>query len=225
LPQGDPRRATVDAAISKNTTHAPAPSANVNVNTKQETEESKTVGKGFGEEYMTIQKAGMTAGNRVAKMTRLGNLLDGVNTGKLTPLGTEIAALGASLGVNIDPKLDNKQAAAALSNEISLSLRSTADGGGMPGAMSDQDREYLKQMVPNIGKTPGANKLMIDAAIKMAKRDQEVAQLARKYRAKNGHIDEGFYNELQAYSDSNPLFKDTPSTPSNSKVIPFGDLK
>lgn len=173
---------------------------------KQEGAESATVGKGFGEQYLDIQKTGLQAPGKVAKYARLGSLIEGVNTGKLTPLGTDIAATAASLGFNIDKKLGNKQAAEALSNSIALELRSTSEGGGMPGAMSDADREYLKAMVPNIGKTPEANKLMIEAATKIAQRQQEVARLARDYRTRHGHIDEGFYNDLQTYSDSHPLF-------------------
>ena len=189
----------------KQAVHMPTQITNAPV-FKQESAESATVGKGFGEQYLDIQKTGTQAPGKIAKYARLGQLIEGVNTGKLTPLGTDIAATAASLGFNVDKKLGNKQAAEALSNSIALELRSTSEGGGMPGAMSDADREYLKAMVPNIGKTPEANKLMIDAATKIAQRQQEVARLARDYRTRNGHIDEGFYNALQQYSDSHPLF-------------------
>lgn len=202
---GSPQWATLNDAIKKATTHAPAPSATVVM--KQEGEEAKVVGKGFGEQYMNLQASGVAAQKSIARADQFAGLLDGVKTGKLTPLGTEVAAYAHSLGMNVDPKLGNKQAAEALSNQMALELRNPAGGAGMPGAMSDQDRSFLKNMTANIGKTPEANALILDATRKVAKRDQEVAALARAYRAKRGTLDEGFYNELDAFSKANPLFQ------------------
>jgi hypothetical protein len=48
--------------------------------------------------------------------------------------------------------------------------------------------------------------------VKMAKRDQEVAKIAREYRKKNGNLDEGFYDELAKFSEANPLFTKTNKT-------------
>ena len=180
--------------------------AGVNVSIGQEKAESKAVGEYFGQQYADIQKAGYSASSKLNKVARLNNLLEGVNTGKLTPLGAEIASAAQSLGFSIDPKLGNKQAAESLTNEMALELRNPSGGAGMPGAMSDADREYLRQMVPGINKTPEGRKLITESMVKLAKRDQDVARLARDYRKKNGMIDEGFYDELNAYSLANPLF-------------------
>lgn len=185
----------------------------VSVSTKQETEEAKTVGKGFGEEYVSIQKADRDANTKIANYDQLGTLLDGVKTGKLTPLGTEISALAKSIGIDIDPKLGNKQAAEALSNQVALQLRNPAGGAGMPGALSDKDREFLVKMTPGLGKDPEANRILVSTAKALAKRDKEVAQLARTYRQKRGTLDEGFYNELAQFSAQNPLFSAKPAAP------------
>lgn len=189
--------------LVKETTHAPG----TQVIMTQEREESKAVGKGFGEQFMDIQKSGLDAGGKIARFDRLGQLLDGVSTGKLTPTTTQIAALAQSVGLNIDDKLPAKQAAEALSNEIALQLRNPSGGAGMPGALSDKDREFLVGMTPGIAKTPEGNRLIIETAKKLAKREQEVAKIAREYRKKNGGLDEGFYDELAAYSEKNPLFQ------------------
>lgn len=193
---------------------AKAGASNVNVSTKQETEEAKTVGKGFGEQYVDLQKADQAASGKIARMDRLSSLLDGVNTGKLTPAGTEISALAKSMGFNIDDKLGNKQAADALSNEIALQMRNPSGGAGMPGALSDKDREFLVAMTPGIGKDQSSNKLMIETVKKLAQREKDVARLARDYRQKNGQLNEGFYNELSKFSDANPLFPSSSSKPS-----------
>jgi hypothetical protein len=54
---------------------------------------------------------------------------------------------------------------------------------------------------------------MIEYRVKLAQREQEVAKKARAYRKKHGKFDEGFYDELQEWSNKNPLFPDAPKTP------------
>ena len=198
--QFDIRRAAAGAARNSNT-----------VINKQETEEGKTVGKFFGENYAKVQESGMNAQGAMNRLNRLGGLLEGVDTGKFAPLGLEAAKTAESLGFKIDPKLANKEAAVALSSEIALQLRNPAGGAGMPGAMSDADRAFLAGMVPGIEKTPDGRKLILDTAKKMAQRDIKVAEMARQYRAKNGSINEGFYDELTRFSEANPLFKTAPA--------------
>ena len=193
----------------------------VNVNTTQEKEESKTVGKGFGEQYNKLQESALGAQSKINRVERLDQLLQGVDTGKLTPVGAEIAGYAQSLGLKVDPKLGNIQAAEALSNELALELRNPAGGAGMPGALSDKDREFLKSMVPGIEKTSQGRKLITDSYRKLAQRDVEVAQLARDYRNKNGQMNEGFYEELRKYSAAKPLFQ----SPTNGPAKAGGAVK
>lgn len=178
----------------------------VSVNTKQESEESKAIGKALGQQYAAIQKAGVDANSKVSRYERMSQLLDGVKTGKLTPKLTEVAALADALGVKLDPNIGEKQALQALSNEIALGLRNPSGGAGMPGALSDKDREFLVSMTPGLGNTPEGNKLIIQSALKLAKRDQDVAKMARTYRATHGTL-EGFSEELAQWSAENPLFE------------------
>lgn len=191
----------------------------------QEKEEDKTVGKGFGEDYLNIQKAGRESSGKIAKYDRLDQLLHGVETGTFKGTTTQLkaAAKGAGLdleSMGITDDVAPVQAAQALTNAMALELRNPSGGAGMPGALSDADRVYLTSMTPGIEKTSEGRKLMADTAKSLAKRDAEVAQLARNYRQKNGRLDEGFYDVLAQYSDVNPLFKGapnsaTPQTPSS----------
>jgi hypothetical protein len=178
----------------------------------QEKAESKTVGEFFGKTYADIQSAGLSATNKINKVERLNTLLDGVQTGKLTPFGVDVASTAASLGFKIDPKLGNKQAADALSKEMALELRNPSGGAGMPGALSNSDREFLMSMTPGLTSDPESRKLISESMVKLAKRDQEVAKIAREYRKKNGNLDEGFYDELAKFSETNPLFTKTNKT-------------
>jgi hypothetical protein len=95
---------------------------------------------------------------------------------------------------------------------MALQLRNPSGGAGMPGALSDADRVYLQSMTPGLTKTPEGRKLISETMITLAKRDQDVAKLARDYRKKNGGFDEGFYNELATWSAANPLFEQKDNT-------------
>lgn len=191
--------------LRKQTSHAPA--ANTNVVLKQEGEEAKSVGKFFGDAYANMQNAGFSAQSKVNRYDRLGQLLDGVNTGKFTSAGLEVAKAANALGFTLDQNMANKEAAQALSSEIALELRNPSGGAGMPGAMSDADRQFLANMVPGLATTPEGRKLMLETARKLAKRDMDVARMGREYRKRSGSIDEGFYDELARYSAANPLFE------------------
>lgn len=183
-----------------------APRTLVDARRFEETEEAKTVGKMFGETYGKIQTSGLEARGKINRYNRLEQLLQGVETGKLTPALTEVAAVADSVGIKVDPALDAKQAIQSISNELALQLRNPSGGAGMPGAMSDSDRQFLVNMTAGLGKTPGANKLIIESHKKLAQRDVEVANMARDYRQRNGRLDDGFFKELQKFSDANPMF-------------------
>lgn len=209
LPIGHPQREVYDAAIRKATTHAPAASATV-IN-KQETEFGKAVGKKFGEQYVGLMEADMAAPGTIARYQRLGSLLGDVKTGKFQGTIVDLKAAAKSLGVDLTAlgvrdDVAPAQAADALSKQMALDLRNPAGGAGMPGALSDKDREFLVKMVPSIENDPDAVKQMIEYRVKLAKREQDVARMAREYRNRTGKFDEGFFTELRAFSDKNPLF-------------------
>lgn len=175
---------------------------------KQEGEEAKTVGKFFGDAYANIQTSGFEAGSKIAKLNRMEQLLSGLKTGALTPMAVQVKGVLESFGIKVDDSLGAAQAAEALSNEMALQARNPSGGAGMPGALSDKDRDFLVKITPGLSKTPEGNRIVIETHRRLAKRDQEVAQLAREYRKKRGQLDEGFYDELQQRFGGVSLFDD-----------------
>lgn len=173
----------------------------------QEKAEAKTVGEGFGKQYSAIQEADLNSSNQLSKLDRMEQLLSGVQTGALTPAITQVQAIAQSFGLEVDKSLPAKQAMEALTNEIALTLRNPSGGAGMPGALSDKDREFLQSMTPSLSKTPEGNRMIIDTARKLAQRNRDVGKLARAYRKAHGQFDEGFFEQLQTFSDAHPLFK------------------
>lgn len=164
------------------------------------------VSKNYGEMFNNLQKAAAANDEKIANLKRIDQLLGDFEGGKLSGLGLEIASAANSVNVKFDKQLGNKQAAEAVANEISLANRSTASGGGMPGAMSDADREFLRSMTPQMAQSADGRKKIIEARIKVLERQNHVAGMARAYQEKNGVIDGKFYTELQSWSNKYPIF-------------------
>ena len=164
-------------------------------------------------QYQALQSAGMKAPGQIAKYKQLESLLANHDGGKLSPLGMDLAQLGNSLGLKIDKNLPNKEAATALTNELALSLRDPSNGGGMPGAMSDADRNFLMSSVPNLSQSTQGRRQMVQMATAVQQRNQDVAGMARKWQQRYGRLDavnpatgKSFQDNLQDWSNRNPLF-------------------
>jgi hypothetical protein len=148
----------------------------------------------------------MTNPGKISRYQQIGSLLGDFEGGKFSQTGLELAKAFNSAGLKVDPRLPNKEAASAMANEMALELRSPAGGAGMPGAMSDQDREFLKSMVPQMSQTAEGRKSIIDSRVKVMERENTVAGMARQYRQKYGKLDESFFGQLQEWSNRNHLF-------------------
>jgi hypothetical protein len=162
--------------------------------------------------YQGIQTAGQQALTNIPKYQRLGELLDGYNGNKLSPAGVDLAEFAHSMGWKVDPKIGNKEAAQAITNQLALSLRDPSQGGGMPGSLSNSDRDFLVRSVPNLAQTDQGRKQMVQAAVALNQRNADVAAKARQWQQRFGRIDapdatgKTFSDYLQAYSESHPLF-------------------
>lgn len=195
---------------------APQPSAGYGKTTAQETADAaakaglvksaEATAADVADTRKTIMNSAFSAPSSIAKYQQLGKLLQDVDGGTLTATGTNIASTMNSLGFKIDKNLPNKEAAASLGNEMALELRSPANGAGMPGALSDKDREFLVGMVPNAGQTTQGRQMLIQSKIAVLQRQQQVATFARNYEKKYGRLDNGFFDQMQAWSNANPLF-------------------
>ena len=207
--QSRPGFPTTTAAV----TAAPTPGQGYGKTTEQKiadkAAEEQAIGlaKDVAEQRKQIMASGMSAPSNIARYRQIGALLSDVDGGRFTPLGTEFASALNSFGLKIDKNLPNKEAAAAIANEAALQLRNPAGGAGMPGAMSDSDRNFLASMTPSMAQSSQGRKQVIDAYVAVQSRNQQVAQFARNYEKKYGRLDNGFFDQLSAWSNSNPLFK------------------
>lgn len=170
-----------------------------------ENEYDKTLGKAQAEEFLGLQNAPIKRGQVLSQMEQVHGLL-GDRGGFMGSTLQEMKMAADRLGVPI-AGMDADQAAQAVSNDLALKLRSTGDGGGMPGAMSDADRQFLYKQVPSIDMTPQGRAKLIEVHRRMLNREGQVAELARAYASQHGRLDSGFYGALTQLRDQ-PLFDD-----------------
>lgn len=199
----------------------------VQLNQTQETAQQKAYGKGVGEYYSkrftTLQTAADTARMQNSRLDRLDQLLDQTFTGTFAGKIVDIKAAAKTFGIDLTSLPGNvapAQAAMALGNQMALELRNPAGGAGMPGSMSNSDRDFLQSMVPGLAQTPEGRKLLISALKKVNRRSIDVARMARDYARKHGGLDAGFEGELQAWSDKNPLFSKSDLTLREKSRLP-----
>jgi hypothetical protein len=173
------------------------------------------LGKYLAESNINIIKGASTARANLGNLDRLQQLLNepGVYQGTAGDKILQAKKLAKSMGFDVGDGIGAAETVQAISNQLALQARNPAGGAGMPGAMSDADRTYLQQMQPGLEKTPEGNRLLIDVNRKINQRAVDVEQFRQNYIRKHGRLDEGFYRDLNDWSNANPLFANSPAPP------------
>lgn len=159
------------------------------------------------------------------QIARLEPLLNQVQTGRFAPVKSTLGAVLEDFGVDpaafgIDPNLaPSAEAIKSLTNKMALGNRQD-----MPGAMSDADRSFLVETVPQLKNTPLGNKIIIqtEKAIAGRKIDKYTAWL--EYSAaqeEKGLMPSKQSFELQWMKESRarPMFPVLPADPAQATVM------
>jgi hypothetical protein len=162
----------------------------------------------FSKMYTDSQVSAHKTRRQDSELDRISNLLEGLETNKITPYSAAASSYLSPLFPGIDlKKVGNIEAADALSKEMALKLRNPEGGGGMPGNLSNSDRDYLASMAAGSWQLPGGRKLIIETYKKLNQRTREEAKIINDYKRSHGGIlDAGIHDVLQKYADDNPLF-------------------
>lgn len=190
------------------------PVTNVSVNTPFETKFDEGLGTGFAKTYQDIQDQA----NSAMQMGALYDLAEQALTSDVrTGFGGEIELgarkFGQMLGVGDADKLAGGELLTSIQNRMALIMRSPSSGGGMPGAVSDKDIQFLKQAQVGIDRSPEGNRKMIESFRRMENRKIEIATLADHYIQQKGRLDPGFNRLVREYANQNPLFGDMGGSP------------
>jgi lysozyme len=137
--------------------------------------------------------------------------------------------IGASFGINMEGVAEGQELQQIASQ---LTLQARALNGGMPGALSDNDLKFLKQMTVNLGNQPEANAAILDKLAAIHQRTLDVERKAQEYAARNGgRLDAGFRREIAQFANENEIFKDVrpataaPAAPSATGAPAKGQFK
>ena len=168
--------------------------------------EPKNLQQRYADNYTSRMGAWDSARTQIRDVMLLQQLIgEGIDTGYGTELMMSVRNVSGSLGFEVDSIAD-QELFGALTKKMALNMRSTADGAGMPGSMSDSDRGYLNDMVAGLSKTEGGNAIMLKVMEAQLRRDMKLGEMADEWMDKNGTY-KGFRQEAQAYSDANPMFE------------------
>lgn len=173
----------------------------------QEKAYDSAMGKELADMNVGIIKGAANARSNLSNLDQLQQLVSdpSVYQGFAGERVLQAKKVAKSLGIDVG-ELGGAEAIQSISNQLALNARNPAGGAGMPGAMSDSDRMFLKEMQPGLEKTPQGNAMILDVNRKLNQRALEVENLRQSYIKKNGRLNEGFYRDLNDWSNSNPLF-------------------
>lgn len=176
----------------------------------QQTEFEKGVGKVQSDRYKGIVDSADAARNKIQMLQTLGPALaDAPFAGPAAETLTNAAMFAKQLGLDA-ADTTSAELARSLSNQMALMQRNPAGGAGLPGAMSDADRDYLKQTVPSMSNSRGGSQRMVEIATKIEQRKLDVATLAQAYIEQHHSLDSGFDKELKTWAEAHPLFTSAP---------------
>jgi hypothetical protein len=187
----------------------------VDMGNRQEGALNQAFGQGVGQQLAGLVEGGTKAQSDLATWDQLANLTaqPGVYQGTAGNLVLRSKQLATALGINVEG-VPESETIRAIGNQAALQLRNPAGGAGMPGALSDKDRQFLVQMVPGLENTPAGNRMIIEAARRVARRNIEVSQVIQRYAAQNGSMDLGVYKAIEDHFKDSDLFGDlTPPNP------------
>ena len=167
--------------------------------------------KESGKAYVGIQKEAEAARKMAQDFRQIDTLLGETPTGEgFDQWRLKFAKAARGLGIPVDEKqIATKEAAEGLVNQFALGARSP-DGplGGLPGATSDRDIEFLRAIPPGIEQTPQGRKLMVEAQEAKAEHRSKRAAAAREYiRGRNGEVDPVELDAFKAaYDKEHPIY-------------------
>ena len=166
--------------------------------------------KGFVKDADTFRQSWSNAKRMNGMLDTLDELYKdpNVTSGGLAENITGLKGIAASLNIDIKGK-GSEDAIKSITNRFALELRNPSGGAGMPGAMSDSDRNFLASIPPSLANTKEGRALIAMTMRAVNNRDIQIAQLSQEYQEQNqGRLDIKFQKNLRDWSNKNPLMSE-----------------
>ena len=159
-----------------------APVTNVNINQEAAKKFEEEFAKSDATTLAEVTNAGLTAGQNLARLSSIENLLSQAPTGGVAALKQVAGRYGIAT-----EGLSEIQAAQALINQLVPGQRPAGSG-----PMSDRDVELFKQSLPAIINQAGGNALIVDTLKKINQYDLEGSKIVQQVRDGTLSRAEGF---------------------------------
>jgi len=166
----------------------------------QARQEQEGIGKDLAAQYSDISKKGAAATGRLNTLARLQQLSPQAYEGAGAPALQLVRSFLTTLGVP-SKAVPPGEEFVALSNKMVLD----ANNGSLGTGVSNADVSFIKAMQPDLSQTRAGREQIIETARQLAKRDQEIAKQAQRYRQQNGSLD-GFQTYIADWAEKNPMF-------------------
>lgn len=133
----------------------------------------------------------------------------------------ELKKAASALGMDV-AGVSGAEAIRSIGNQFALQLRNPAGGEGMPGALSDSDRNFLVQSTPNLSNTRDGNRLLVKTMIDLERHKmRENAEAQRFLRLHKSSS--GLSEHMDQWAARNPaLSKETRDAISRSTGVQYG---
>lgn len=168
-----------------------------------------------------LRSMGVESASKLSNFDAMDQLLDklGNSTGPAWPLVQSMGNVIRTFAPEAWPKMNEKigaaEAYATIANPLTLALRQSVSsmlnekggGTGMPGAMSDADRDFLQSSLPRLTNSPQGNKLALRMLKAIERRKVEISQMADAYaKDHGGQLDENWPMVLRQFMAKRPMF-------------------
>lgn len=185
-----------------------------NVSVSGEKKGAEEMAKGFAKMYGDLRSNATAAQTVADQLDSVESALDaGVRTGVGADSELFLRKLALTMGVpgfkgteKID-KLAKAELMKAVSGKLALAVRApNGEAGGMPGSLSDSDREFLRTTVPSMLNTPEGNRQLVYVMRAAAARHQAIFDMAVDYAEEHdGQLGPGFDRQVREYVKDHPL--------------------
>lgn len=205
-------KSVLDSEMEKAKIDAKKPSA--------KSEWAASSGELFSDIFKKSREAAHKSATSVQNIELVEKALDnGMYTGAGGQFVQDLRKIGAAFGIEgLTEKASAGEILQSITREMALQLRNPSGGAGMPGALSDADRDYLESMVPGLTKTPEGNRALLTVAKRLAQRNIEYYNMMLDYEEKHGLVDAGFDRMMKDYKWAN-MFDDLPRNKTTSPPV------
>jgi hypothetical protein len=181
-----------------------------NVSVSGDKKGAEEMAKLFAKRYDALQTNAEGARTMADNLDAVERALDtGVRTGTAAEAELGLRKVAQVFGIGDAEKIAGGELVQAITNKLALQVRAPGgEAGGMPGAMSDADREFLRQTVPGLLRTPEGNRHVLAIMRAAAARHEQIFDMAVDYaEANDGQLGPAFDRQVREFVKANPLSK------------------